>query len=203
MTNLHAIRILEELILYPVESPLWTGKIFARQLGLPLQDVNAALVYLQTNGFIYRYRGEYRLTDAGRALYDEARQQPHIVEDLGAWKDEVLTGMRRNGQQTTIERAAIPRTHDDERTHDNPEASVIVSQESARAHRRIARELSIGLREYRRRMQDGSIRPCREYDREAHVGIHHRKGGYWHSLCRDCRQRKRREERQRKTRKAQ
>lgn len=73
------------------------------------QDVERDLAELVSTGMLYLKDGEYWVTTAGHAAYEEAldnpfEPQPHYHE----WLDAVLTGMDRDGNPVNVENPAIP-----------------------------------------------------------------------------------------------
>jgi hypothetical protein len=99
--------------------------------------------------------------------------------------------MDKNGQRSEIDTAVLPGVETPTYNDDFDEV-IQRRQISARLKRQTATELGITIAEFDRRLLDGSLHVCNGTGDGVHIGIFHRNGKCWRSLCRKCENIKRR-----------
>lgn len=84
----------------------------ARESGADEGVLRVQLRRLSKNELLYSFSSMYILTDKGRDLLDNARVNQYPVENWGAFSDEVLTGMDKNGFESSFINPVLPKSHD-------------------------------------------------------------------------------------------
>lgn len=185
-----AVFVLATIISYGT-GLVWTKRTIAHVANFHEARVDTAVCLLERNGYISISGGRYDPTQDGREYYQSALRRATIGTSLTAWKDEVLTGMDRLGERTSIDTAALPGPVVMQANYDTPERIMGAYEVELRAKKKVCRALGIDLEEYARREKDGSLHLCRGFDKIPHIGIFGRRGKGWQHLCKACRKRQR------------
>jgi hypothetical protein len=187
--------ILGTLLRYGKEL-IWTRQIILDVFHLPKYRAIAALNRLEDNGYLSYLGGQYKTTTYGEEYYDGVSKKYHLEISNHAWKTEVLTGMDAAGDETSIDRAAIPGPSTIPVEHFTPERAAEEHERLIKWKNITCKRLGIDDEEYHRRVVDHSLKYCRGEDKLfPHLGIFDRKGKGWQHLCRACRKKLRKRKR--------
>lgn len=170
---------------------LWTREqLWSRLRTVKLPEVVDGLRWLLEASYVQQSKDMYSLTRDGRAAYSTAidTNTKTVFPDM-EFRDEVLTGMDKNGNQTRIENALLPhKCHSDVRGQQFEDVMSV----SWRVNDLAAR-LQIPPQEVKSALRYGLIAICNGWrpDQEPHVALFHahrsqRNGPRRQHLCKRC-----------------
>jgi hypothetical protein len=170
---------------------LWTREqLWSRLRSVKLPEVVEGLRWLLTASYVERSKDMYSITRDGRDAYSTARDTSTktAFPDV-AFREEVLTGMNKDGYQTRIENARLPHTCHEEVRGQQLEDLMSVSWRV----NDLAARLQISQHEVKSALRDGLIAICNGWrpDQEPHVALFHahrsqRNGPRRQHLCKRC-----------------
>jgi hypothetical protein len=138
-------------------------------------------------GFISLVRHhKYTLTEDGTREYLQALLDPRLKLDTTAFRNEVLTGMTRNGLETEIDNAVLPNNSapvDEKKDSDIVNAIDLIMELSrfSDANNETRESIVEGI-------NSGRVGVCNKG--KPHFGIFHKKGNGYRNVCRECRKSK-------------
>jgi DNA-binding HxlR family transcriptional regulator len=68
-------------------------------------------------GLLWTTKSRYFCTNEGLSLLEQAIEEPYPVEDWCQWRDEVLTGIDNDGNETEIINPALPKNKHEFKNH--------------------------------------------------------------------------------------
>jgi len=175
---------------WEIEGVCWTDRLLSQFVDLPVDRIRSAVEWLIRREFITCGNNTYLVEDEGQQYYSGLLRQSKFLNDLD-FREEVLSGMDKNGRRTRIDNAVLPGSETPPINKNDPEKIFSRLELNRKIKQAEATKLGIDIAEFDRRLQDGSIHLCRGYRREQHIGIFDRNGKSWRSLCRICRKAKR------------
>jgi DNA-binding PadR family transcriptional regulator len=192
-----AFRILRMMIRYGNDGLRWTVGTFGRAIYDVKPDVILeALRWLESEKYIEASGSCWYLTREGQEAVQDMRAAKYQTGAIDLeFKREALTGMDAMGDQSTLDRAALPKCG--YRNQKDPEEATITKHGWIDLIKKIAVELQISDSETCEGLKSGRIRKCKGIDGVApHWGVFHRhnskRGQRWQALCIDCRKKQRR-----------
>lgn len=169
----------------------WTIQVFEELLGdpWPTERIANALQWLIGRRYLLQAGEEYRGTVEGCEAYSEAVRSNAFAVNIGAWKDEALTGMTASGQRSSLDNAALPSPgRPPQGNHDD---AFFRALEHSRWVDRLAEEHNVDAATVRQWADEGLLKQCNQCGK---VRRHHRdKGrntGFKHA-CVECEKRRR------------
>jgi hypothetical protein len=175
----------------------WTIGILNRALyDSQSKIILEALRWLEVSGYIEAGGSCWYSTRKGRKAIQNMRAAKYQTgaTDL-EFKREALTGMDAMGDQSTLDRAALPSSGHS--GHMDPEEAAIKAHGWIDLIRKIATNLGLSGKETCEGLKSGRIRKCKGIDGVSpHWGVFHRhnskRGQRWQALCVECRKKQRR-----------
>jgi hypothetical protein len=172
---------------------VWTAEMIAEQLRISTSNVSVALIGLLKLGYVEQRGKEWVKTVDGETLFLEEIRDTRIRTSSVEFREEALTGMTKDGNQSKLTMAALPSLSEPAHGHRNKEEdeAIKVSMRSS-AIRTIARDLDMSLDEVADGLRTGRVGRCKGIDGVGHWGIFHKRSeGGWKHLCKTCLNRKR------------
>lgn len=193
--TLYAVLRYLYVVVWMLEGPSTTSAIYSH-VHASRDDIDAALTNLLHRGLASLGRGEYRLSEEGRELYESltrATRQNNVVTNdeydgrklnTTEFRDEALSGLTQNGKKSPINRAALPMIEDIRSGIIEP------ALEIAMQYRKIADQLNISTTEVHMGLASGEIRWCGGCKRWGKFHQHKSRPNGWQQYCVNCRKHK-------------
>lgn len=184
-----AYRILGAIIRFHDVKIKWTIDNISNHTGIDYDSTARSVYWLVMKGFLEHRNGQYYRTISGDVSYNEVSQAIHFNTGCYAFefRTEVLTGMDKDGEQTTIDCGALPDSKYIGGSNREEDAQIATAQSIAR-FRKIAIEVGQPLDVTMRKIAEGSIRRCNKCQRwEEHHRHNGSNGKQFQSICIVCR----------------
>ena len=167
---------------------VWTVEMIAGQLRISTDDISVALIGLLKLGYVEQRGKEWVKTIDGETLFLEEIRDIRIRTSSVEFRDEALTGMTKDGNESKLTMAALPSLSEPSHGHRNKEEdeAIKVSMRSS-AIRTIARDLEMSPEDVADGLRTGRVGRCKGIDGVGHWGIFHKRSeGGWKHLCKIC-----------------
>jgi hypothetical protein len=176
------------------KSVKWTIDVLSEHLGIEYESVAESVYWLVMKGYLECRGTQYFRTVAGDVAWHEATEAIHFAAGNAQfeWRTEVLSGMDKDGDQTQIDRAAIPATGRIDNPRNKEEDSALKRISSERRFQRIADDVGMSLADTIDGITEGSISICNSCGKWARHHRHNGTGKRFQSACISCRKGKRR-----------